>query len=196
MLTEAQYLADERAASSKHELWDGVVFAMAGASLVHNQIVVNVGRALANVTDDTPCIVLSSDMKVHVPLRKGYVYPDVSVVCGRPSFVDDHTDVITNPMVIVEVLSDSTERFDRGEKFAGYRSLPSLVDYLLVAQDQARVEHYTRGPDGTWVLRELVAGMRLQLTGLPRELAVDDIYRKVALPERVAERVAEQVALP
>lgn len=160
---------------------------MAGASLVHNQIVMNVGRALLDALDEVPsCIVLSSDMKVRVPLRNGYVYPDASVVCGQPVFVDDHTDVITNPILIVEVLSDSTERFDRGEKFAGYRSLRSLVDYLLVAQDQARVEHYMRGPDGTWVLREVGPGMRLSCGALPREIAIDDLYRKVALPEQLA----------
>jgi Uma2 family endonuclease len=181
-LTESEYLAMERADSVKHEYWDGEVFAMAGASVVHNQIVMNVGRALLDVTDDRPCIVLSSDTKVHIPLRNGYVYPDVSVVCGKPVCLDDHADVITNPQVIVEVLSDSTERFDRGEKFVGYRSLPSLTDYLLVAQDQARVEHYTRGNDGTWVLRELGPGARLRLSGLPGEIAIDDIYRKVTLP--------------
>jgi Uma2 family endonuclease len=186
-LTETEYLGFERESPVKHEYWNGEVFAMAGASFVHNQIVMNVGRALLNATDDGPCIVLSSDTKVRVPLRKGYVYPDVSVVCGKPEFVDDHTDVITNPQVIVEVLSDSTERFDRGDKFAGYRSLPSLVDYLLVAQDQARVEHYTRGADGTWVLRELQPGMRLRLTGVPGEIAIDDIYRKVTLPAPVPE---------
>jgi Uma2 family endonuclease len=184
-LSEADYLAIERSSSAKHEYWDGEVFAMAGASVVHNQIVMNVGRALLNLADDGPCIVLSSDTKVRVPLRKGYVYPDVSVVCGEPQCLDDHTDVLTNPQVIVEVLSESTERFDRGEKFAGYRSLPSLVDYLLVAQDQARVEHYTRGADGTWVLRELGPGMRLRLTGLSGEIAIDDIYRKVTLPARI-----------
>jgi Uma2 family endonuclease len=182
-LTETEYLAFERASADKHEYWDGEVFAMAGASYVHNQLVMRVGNALANLTEEGPCVVLPSDMKVRVPLRKGgYVYPDLSVVCGQPEFVDDATDVIRNPKVVVEVLSDSTERFDRGEKFVGYRSLPSLADYLLVAQDQARVEHYTRGADGTWVLRELGPGMKVRLTGIAGEIAIDDIYRKVSLP--------------
>jgi Uma2 family endonuclease len=182
-LTEAEYLAMERASPTKHEYWDGEVFAMAGASIPHNQLVMRVGRALLDITEDGPCIVLASDTKVRVPLRKGgYVYPDVSVVCGGPEFVGTATDVISNPQVVVEVLSGSTELFDRGAKFAGYRSLPSLVDYLLVAQDQARIEHYTRGTDGTWVLRELGPGMTLRLTAISGEIKIDDIYRKVALP--------------
>lgn len=172
----------ERASPSKHERWNGEVFAVAGASFLHNQIVGNLARSLGNLVFDGPCIVLPSDMKIHVPLTNAYVYPDVSVVCTAPEFVDDATDVICNPRVIVEVLSDSTERFDRGEKFAGYRSLTSMVDYLLVAQTQARVEHYTRGDDGTWVLRELGPGASLRLTEINGELAIDDIYRKVSLP--------------
>jgi Uma2 family endonuclease len=182
-LTESEYLAIEREGLDKHEYWDGEVFAMAGASFVHNQLVGNLTRVLGNLVLDVPCIVLPSDMKIRVPLRKGgYVYPDVSVVCGRPEHIDERTDVITNPVVVVEVLSGSTELFDRGEKFAGYRSLPSLFDYVLVAQDQVRIEHFARGPDGTWVLRELGPGTRLQCMGLPGEIAIDDIYRKVSLP--------------
>jgi Uma2 family endonuclease len=151
-------------------------------SFVHNQIVGNLIRALSNLVLEGPCIVLPSGMKVRVPLHDGHVYPDVSLICGRPLFIGDATDVLTNPQVVVEVLSDSTERFDRGEKFAGYRSLPSLADYLMVAQDRARVEHYTRGAGATWVLRVLGPGMRMPLAGLPGELAIDDIYRKVTLP--------------
>ena len=172
----------ERASATKHEYWGGEVFALAGATFVHNQIVGNLTRSLGNLVLDGPCIVLPSDMKIHVPQRNAYVYPDVSVVCTEPQFIGDATDVIANPRVIVEVLSDSTERFDRGEKFVGYRSLPSVVDYLLVAQAQARVEHYARGDDGTWVLRELGPGASVRLTGINGDLAIDDIYRKVSLP--------------
>jgi Uma2 family endonuclease len=182
-LTEAEYLDDERSSAVKREYWDGEVFAMAGASFAHNHIVGNLARVLGNLVLDGPCIVLPSDMKVRVPLRKaGYVYPDVSVVCGRPEFVGTATDVISNPKVVIEVLSDATELFDRGAKFAGYQSLPSLVDYLLVAQDQARIEHYTRGTGGTWVLRVLGPGSALRLTAISGEIAIDDIYRKVSLP--------------
>jgi Uma2 family endonuclease len=180
-MSAAEYLQMERASVTKHELWDGEAFAMAGATFVHNQIVGNLTRALGNLVLDGPCIVLPSDMKIHVPLTNAYVYPDVSVVCTEPQYVGDASDVITNPRVIVEVLSTSTEGFDRGEKFVGYRSLPSMVDYLLVAQARARVEHYVRGDDGTWVFRELGPGERLHLAGINGELPVDEIYRKVSL---------------
>jgi Uma2 family endonuclease len=153
---------------------------------MHSQIVGNLSRVLGNLVLDGPCIVLLSDMAVRVPpingLANGCVYPDVTLICGRPQFVGDATDVLTNPQVVAEVLSGSTELLDRGKKFAGYRSLPSLADYLLVAQDKARVEHYTRGANETWVLRELGRGMRLRLAGLLGEIAIDDIYRKVDFP--------------
>ena len=181
-MSAAEYLAMERAASGKHERWGGEVFAMAGASFAHNLIVGNLARVLGNLLVDEPCVVLPSDMKVHVPIADGYVYPDVSVVCGEPELVGEASEVIANPRVVVEVLSDSTERFDRGEKFAGYRSLPSVVDYLLVTQGRARVEHYQRQADGAWVLRELGPGARLRLEGFDAEIEVDEIYRKVPLP--------------
>jgi Uma2 family endonuclease len=180
-MSAAQYLAMERAAATKHELWRGEVFAMAGASLAHNLIVINLAWALRNLLVDRPCIAMSSDMKVHVPSSGGYVYPDLSVVCGEPEFIDDATDVITNPRLIVEILSDSTERFDRGDKFAGYRSLPSVTDYLLVAQTRARIEHYERQADGNWLLREFGPGGRLWLRSVEGELGVDDVYLKVPL---------------
>jgi Uma2 family endonuclease len=180
-MTAAHYLAMERAAATKHELWEGEVFAMAGASLAHNLIVANLARVLGNLLVDRPCLVLPSDMKVHVPSSEGYVYPDLSVVCGEPELVGDAHDVIANPRLVVEVLSDSTERFDRGDKFAGYRTLPSLVDYLLVAQTRVRIEHYERHADGTWLLREQGPGARMRLRSVDGEIDVDEVYRKLAL---------------
>lgn len=97
---------------------------------------------------------LPSDMKVHVPSRDGFVYPDVSIVYGAPRFYDETEDVLTNPSVVFEVLSESTERFDRGEKFVGYRTVPSLRELVLVSQHEMRVEHYVKQPDGAWILRE------------------------------------------
>ena len=169
----------ERGSPIKHELWSGEAFAMAGASFVHNQLVANLTAALVELVRDGPCVVLSSDMKVYVPLSEGYVYPDLSLVCGKPSFVDEVGDVIANPRLIIEVLSESTERFDRGEKFVGYRSLPSLADYLLVTQTRPRIEHYVRGEDSTWVLREHGPGSRLKLAGIDGSLSVNAIYHKV-----------------
>lgn len=174
-----EYLAMEREATGKHELWEGEVFAMAGASLAHNILVGNLARVLGNLLVEGPCIVLPSDMKVYVPLTEGYVYPDLSVVCGKPEVVGDSQDVIANPSVIVEVLSDCTERFDRGEKFAGYRSLPSLHNYLLVSQNRVRIEHYERQLDGGWLLRQHGAGEALGLSCAAGKIAVDDVYLKV-----------------
>jgi Uma2 family endonuclease len=157
---------------------------MTNTSFVHAQIVSNLVGALWNATVDGPYVVLSSSMKVRVPIRDGDVCPDVCVIRGVPEFVGDATDVLANPAVIVEVLSDATERFDRGKKFAGYLSLPSLVDYLLVATTRVGVEHYTRGDEGTWVLRDVGASARLRLPGIAAEIAIDDVYRHVSLPDQ------------
>jgi Uma2 family endonuclease len=178
------YLEFERAAETKHELWRGEVFAMAGASFAHNRIVANLlaglRDALAGLRDalaNRTCVALPSDMKVHVPSRDGFVYPDASVVCGAPEFFDGSADVLTNPSAVFEVLSDSTERFDRGAKFVGYRSIASLRECVLISQHERHVEHYTRREDGTWVLQEyagegsvaLVVGGALELEALYRE---------------------------
>lgn len=180
-VTASEYLALERAATTKHELWEGAVFAMGGAGLAHNVIAANLTRLLGNLLVERPCLVLPSDMKVHVPTTGGYVYPDVSVVCGEPQFAGAERDVITNPAVIVEVLSPTTERFDRGDKFAGYRSLSSVQCYLLVSAERVRVEQYERQGDGSWVLHEHGAGATLRLPGIEGSIAVDEVYRKAPL---------------
>jgi Uma2 family endonuclease len=174
------YLELERAAQTKHELWRGEVFAMAGASFAHNRIVANLLAGLRDALANGACVALPSDMKVHVPSRDGFVYPDASIVCGAPEFFDATADVLTNPSAVFEVLSDSTERFDRGAKFVGYRSILSLRECVLISQHERRVEHYTRREDGTWVLHEyevagsvsLVAGGPLELEALYRETGI------------------------
>jgi Uma2 family endonuclease len=147
---------------------------------VHVQILGNLVGAFVNATVNGPCIVLPPSMKVYAPVGDRYVWPDVSVVCGQPEFVGDGTDVIANPAAIVEMFSDATERFDRDEKFRGYRAVPSVIDYLLVAHDRVRVEHYTCGRDDPWVLCEHGPGSRPQLGSVAGELAIDDIPRKVS----------------
>ncbi len=171
------YLAGERAGQIKHELWRGEVFAMAGASYVHNRIVANLVAALRDALAGGPCVALPSDMKVHVPSREAFVYPDASIVCGSPELYDAAQDVLTNPAAVFEVLSESTERFDRGDKFVGYRSIPSLRECVLVSQRERLVEHYVRHADGTWVLHEhagegavaLACGGMLDLAELYRD---------------------------
>lgn len=152
-VSEIDYLAMERASAVKHELWHGEVFAMTGGTLAHAQLIARMITALSTATADRTCEVLSSEAKVRVPLSFGFVYPDLSVVCGPVQTYNESDDILQNPMLVAEVLSPSTERFDRGEKFAGYRSIPSLVDYVLVAQQARQVEVYTRQPDASWTLR-------------------------------------------
>lgn len=173
------YLAMERAASEKHTLWDGEVFAMAGALPDHNAIVANIIAELRRVTRRGPCRVFSSDLKVYVPLRGGFVYPDASVTCGPLALYGDSRDVITNPAVLVEVLSESTEAFDRGEKATGYRGLSSLRDLIFASQTEAYVEHFARQPDGSWLLREYRGDAEVPIATLGGALSLAEIYLKV-----------------
>jgi Uma2 family endonuclease len=151
VVSAAEYLAAERASDVKHELWAGEVFAMAGASYAHNKIVANLAGELREALRDRPCDVLPSDMKVFVPAKSGFVYPDLSIVCGQARFHDGERDVLLNPTVVIEVLSDTTERFDRGGKFAGYRAIETVRQILLVSQHERRVEVYTRGAGVRWI---------------------------------------------
>lgn len=177
-LAPAEYLATERASPDRHQYLDGQVFAMAGGSPRHALIAANVVRVLGNALLDGPCQVYTSDLRVKIEATGLYTYPDATVVCGPPELVADGGDTLLNPRVLVEVLSASTESYDRGKKFEHYRTLPSLAEYLLVAQSEVHVEHFERQADGSWRLREYRAGQRLPLPALDCELAVDDFYRK------------------
>ncbi len=177
--TPAEYLALERSSPERHQLVDGEIFAMAGASFEHNTIVGNLVGELRNALRDRPCRVTPSDLRIHVPATGLYTYPDVTVVCGDPLFEDGARGTLLNPTVLVEVLSESTEGYDRGKKFRYYRSIASFREYVLVAQDVVSVERYTRGDDGVWSLHESGAGGRLVLASIGCEIAVDEIYLKV-----------------
>ena len=184
-LTPQEYLAIERNADCKSEYYDGEMFAMAGAKRWHNLIAGNVAKRLGLQLDDRQCEVYASDMRVKVSPTGMYTYPDVVIVCGEPHFEDRHLDTLTNPTVIVEVLSESTEAYDRGDKFAHYRRLESLTDYVLISQDKMRVEHYVRyGEAGKqWVLTEINdPNDTLNLTSLDCAISLRDIYEKVQLP--------------
>ncbi len=137
-LTPQDYLALERQAETKSEYYAGEVFAMAGASRKHNTIVTNLAYLLVGQLKGRSCEVYNSDMRVKVSATGLYTYPDLVVVCGKPRFDDDQEDTLLNPTVIIEVLSKSTEAYDRSEKFAQYRALELMADYLLIAQDIAR----------------------------------------------------------
>ncbi len=173
------YLAAERVADAKHELWAGEVFAMAGASFAHNQIVGNLVGELRQRLRGRPCDVLPSDLKVFVPSKPGVVYPDVTVVCGDARFRDDERDVLVNPTLVVEVLSESTERFDRGEKSAGYRSVESVRQIVLVSQHEPRVEVYTRAAAGRWIFDETTSNGVVALESIGCEIPLDEIFLRV-----------------
>lgn len=178
-VTPEAYLAAERVAAEKHEYWRGEVFAMAGASLRHNILVLGIAAELRARLRGRPCQAIPSDMKVHIPTKPGFVYPDVSVVCGGAQFFGGDEHVITNPVVVVEVLSPSTEAFDRGEKFDGYASVPSIQDFVLVSQLARKIEVFTRRPDGAWLLRIAREHERAVLPALELELELDDVYAEV-----------------
>lgn len=153
---------------------------MSGASLAHNQIVSNLIRHLGNALAGMGCQVLPSDMRVRIGARNRYVYPDAVIVCGPPQ-LEGEADVLCNPNLVIEVLSPSTEAFDRGDKFVGYRSLPSVHEVVLVSQDERRVECYTRQLDDSWVLRERTGLAAVQLGPLAEPLPLAWIYEGVEI---------------
>ncbi len=152
--TPEQYLALERKADFKSEYYYGFIYAMSGASREHNLIAMNLSREISSQLIGRPCEAYGSDMRVWSITTGSYTYPDLSVVCGEPRFQDGAFDTLLNPTAIVEVLSPSTEAHDRGDKFAHYRRLESLREYVLVAQNRMQVERFTRRGDD-WVMTEL-----------------------------------------
>jgi Uma2 family endonuclease len=200
-VSQEEYLETERASQHKSEYRDGRVLAMTGASREHNLIAVNIVCELRTQLAGRPCEAYVSDMRVQVRSTGLYTYPDVVVVCGEPQFEDRHVDTLLNPTVIFEVLSPSTEAYDRGEKFAHYRRLESLTDYVLVTEERARVEHYVRLPDdqtpasvtgifrgddtagGYWILSEISDPEgNLRLSSIDCDLAVRSIYERITFP--------------
>lgn len=179
-LTPEEYLRIERAAEWKSEYVDGEIFAMSGASPRHVLITLNLAAELRNALRETPCAAYSADLRVATDRHRHYTYPDVVVACEPLQYVDEHRDTITNPILIAEVLSESTEKYDRGAKFERYRGIPTLAEYLLVAQDRVHVELYTRQPNAAWVLREWNdAGATIDLASLECSVAIAEIYAKV-----------------
>lgn len=178
-ISAEEYLELERAAGERHELIDGEIFAMSGGSREHSLIALNIGSELRAALRPKPCEVFTSDLRIRIEATNRYTYADVTVGCGPPLFLDEKRDTLLNPIAVFEVLSDSTESYDRGDKFASYRTIPSLQEYVLVSQKQELVEHFHRQPDGSWLLRVSGAGESVALPSLACELAVDEIYFKV-----------------
>lgn len=180
----AQYLERERAAELRHEYLRGEIFQMAGTSYPHSIIVRNLLHRLANALAGSPCQPIAVDLRVQVSATGLYTYPDILIVCGTPEFGDGEFDTLLNPTVIIEVLSPSTEKYDRGAKFGHYRHIPSFKEYILVAQDRVSLEQFVRQPDAPWLMTPLeTMGDQLKFASIPATLNLTDIYDGVTFPE-------------
>jgi Uma2 family endonuclease len=193
--TVEEYLAIERQSEDRHEYLDGQIYAMAGESDAHGEICANLAGLLYAQLRGTPCRMRLKDTKVrsgpipHPRSTKGlFSYPDLVVICGERLFHDEHQDVILNPTVIIEVLSASTENFDRVEKFHRYGLWnPTLSDYVLVSQTQPLIEHFVRQPDGGWLLHIYSSSeQRLFIASINCELRLPDVYERVEFPPEEA----------
>jgi Uma2 family endonuclease len=178
LYTPEEYLALERVAEYKSQYFAGEIFAMAGGGPQHNMILLNVGAELRAKLKGRNCTVFSSEQRLKIPAIGLYTYPDVSVVCGEAQFDDE--DLLLNPIVLVEILSKSTEAHDRGKKFEHYMRIPSFHEYLLIAQDRCRIEHYVKQDGGMWSF-SVVSDLQdsVELPSLNCELAVAEIYYQV-----------------
>jgi Uma2 family endonuclease len=180
LLTPEEYLAIERAAETKSGYFAGEIFLMAGASERRNLIVANLVGELRFQFKKRACKVYPSDMRVRIEKTGFYTHADVTVVCKKPEFEDDRNDTLLNPTLLIEVLSDSTEAYDRGKKFEHYRTLNSLTDYLLVAQDNHRVDYYVRQPDGKWLFSAFTNLQDIiEISSIECALPLSEIYDKV-----------------
>lgn len=179
----ADYLAGERAPESaiRHEYLDGEVWAMAGESLEHSTICTNLIYLIVGQLRGKPCRALSPNMKVRTTPAGLYSYPDLTVVCGKPIFHDEHRDVLVNPTVIAEVLSPTTEAFDRGTKWIRYQQIATLSDYLLIAQNRPLIEHYSRQTDGRWLysIAENLAES-VEIASIGCHLPLVEVYERIA----------------
>jgi Uma2 family endonuclease len=179
-ISPEQYLEAERRAETRSEYFAGQVFPMPGSSLRHNRIVRNLVAALHAALEHSQCEVLPSDMRLKVAATGLYAYPDVTVVCGSPQLEDAQLDTLLNPTLLIEVLSESTERYDRGRKAEHYRNIPSLEEYLFVSQQEPRIEHYRRQGEREWLLSEAIGlDKTVDLSSIGCLLSLRDVYERV-----------------
>jgi Uma2 family endonuclease len=178
-MTEAEYLEFERASETKHEFYNGEVFAMAGATVEHNLIFMATSNLLYNQLRGKPCRAFPSDQRIRVATGL-YTYPDLSVVCGETKLAPNAFDTIVNPIVLIEILSKSSEAYDRGDKFQHYREIDTLQTYILISQTKPRIEGYTKGADGKWTLTDAVGlEAMLEIPSINCTLALADVYENV-----------------
>ncbi len=188
--TPEEYLEFERESDSRHEFLDSEIYAMAGESLSHSRVCMNLAREVGNKLKRTNCEALSPNMKVRTSTASLFSYPDLTIVCGEPQFHDRKKDVLTNPKVVFEVLSPSTADYDRTTKFLRYRmGNATLTDYILVSQDRCFVEHFTKHTDGSWIYKSLnQLSDILRIETIDCELSLEEIYDRVELlPEEEEE---------
>lgn len=181
-LTPEEYLAIERRAETKSEYLDGEMFPMTGGSRWHGLVITNLLRELSQKLKGIDCEVYPGDVRVHIPATGLYTYPDATVVADVPRFLDGVSDTLLNPTLIVEVLSPTTEAYDRGKKFQHYKAIGSLAEYVLVSQETPRIEKHTRQNDGRWSM-EIISGLgqKVVLSSIGCELSLAEIYDKVPL---------------
>lgn len=178
--TESAYLAYEDASEFRHEFANGEIVAMTGASLKHNMICVNTSTALNIQLANKDCGVVSNDMRLQIVSKRHYRYPDVMVFCGEPEFFDERVDTITNPTVIIEVLSESTEIIDRNQKLDEYLQIEPLQEYILISQKEAKIERYLRRESGDWLYTKVTdLDGQLKLPSIDCQLMLTDVYNKV-----------------
>jgi Uma2 family endonuclease len=193
-MTVEEYFAHERAALTKSEFYDGELFAMAGASVPHNQIRENLSGEFHAQLKGKPCRTLSSDQRILINRTGLYTYPDLVIICGELQFDPLNEDTITNPQVIFEVLSDSTERYDRTTKFRMYQQIPSLQEYILVSQHEPVCERFVRQADGTWALRAFVGrDATLELATVEAKVKLEDVFARTILPSEQKSQPASEV---
>lgn len=184
-LTPEEYLELERNAEFKSEYYDGRIFAMSGASLHHNILVGQlIAMLVQHLAGKKKCLVLPSDMRLYVPIRKHfYTYPDVMIVCGKPELDNERKDILKNPLLIAEVLSPSTAEYDRGKKFELYRMLPDLKEYVLIEQERASVEVFTRSEGDEWRFRA-ASGLSgtIHLDSVEYTLPLAELYSQIEFP--------------
>lgn len=182
--TPQEYLEIDRKAERKSQYFDGEVFMMAGESPRHNLIVANLLRELGNQLKGRRCTAYASELRTKVDPSGLYTYPDISVICDEPRFDDEGRDTVLNPTLIIEVLSESTEAYDRGAKFGQYRKIDSLRQYILVEQERAHIEIYTRQPEDHWVLADFEAlETEAPLESIDCRLRLAEVYDKVRFQE-------------
>lgn len=180
-ISPEEYLEQERAAKEKHEYYRGEIFAMSGASKEHNEIHSNIFGELAHQLKGKGCKPYGSDFRVHIPKNSLYTYPDIIIICGKPELTDDKSDTVTNPSVIIELLSHSTRNYDKGEKFTLYRDIGSLKEYILVDTEKIHIEKHVRHADNSWLLTDYHSPeISFTIETIQVSLLLKDVYEGVS----------------